>query len=113
MHDWHRAEDLVQTALVKLYVAWPRVRREGREEAYARTIIVRANIDESRRPWRREQSGLEAPHRAAREPVPVEERSALFDALQQLPVMQRKTVLLRHWLGLSVLLRHGDRRWGS
>ena len=32
----------------------------------------------------------------------MEERSALFDALQQLPVMQRKTVLLRHWLGLSV-----------
>ena len=25
--DWHRADDLVQTALVKLYVAWPRVRR--------------------------------------------------------------------------------------
>ena len=100
--DWHRAEDLVQTALVKLYVAWPRVRREGREEAYARTIIVRANIDESRRPWRRERSGLDGPDRAAREPVPVEERSALFDALQQLPVMQRKTVLLRHWLGLSV-----------
>ena len=100
--DWHRAEDLVQTALVKLYVAWPRVRREGREEAYARTIIVRANIDESRRPWRRERAGLEGLDRAAREPVPVEERSALFDALQQLPVMQRKTVLLRHWLGLSV-----------
>ena len=100
--DWHRADDLVQTALVKLYVAWPRVRREGKEEAYARTIIVRANIDESRRPWRRERSGLEGPDRAAREPVPVEERSALFDALQQLPLMQRKTVLLRHWLGLSV-----------
>jgi len=32
----------------------------------------------------------------------VEERSALFDALQELPPMQRKTVLLRHWLGLSV-----------
>lgn len=100
--DWHRAEDLVQTALVKLYVAWPRVRKEGNEEAYARTIIVRANIDESRRPWRRERPGLSGPDRAAREPVPVEERSALFDALQQLPVMQRKTVLLRHWLGLSV-----------
>ena len=100
--DWHRAEDLVQTALVKLYVAWPRVRREGSEEAYARTIIVRANIDESRRPWRREQAGLDGRDRVAREPVPVEERSALFDALQQLPAMQRKTVLLRHWLGISV-----------
>ena len=49
--DWHRAEDLLQTALVKLYVAWPRLHRDGREEAYARQIIVRANIDEHRRAW--------------------------------------------------------------
>ena len=100
--DWHRADDLLQIALVKLYVAWPRLHRDGREEAYVRTIIVRANIDESRRPWRREQPGLEGPERAAREPLQVEERSALFDALQELPPMQRKVVLLRHWLGLSV-----------
>lgn len=100
--DWHRADDLVQTALVKLYVAWPRVHRDGREEAYVRTIIVRANIDESRRPWRRERPGADLPEGEARTPLPVEERSALFDALQGLPLMQRKTVLLRHWLGLSV-----------
>lgn len=100
--DWHKAEDLLQTALVKLYVAWPRLHRDGREEAYTRQIIVRANIDESRRPWRRERSGLEGWDVAARVELPLEERSALFDALQALPAMQRKTVLLRHWLGLSV-----------
>lgn len=100
--DWHKAEDLLQTALVKLYVAWPRLRRDGREEAYVRQIIVRANIDEHRRPWRREQPGLEGIEGAARSGLPYEERSALLDALQALPAMQRKTVLLRHWLGLSV-----------
>jgi len=100
--DWHRADDLVQTALVKLYVAWPRVRQDGREEAYVRTIIVRANIDESRRPWRREQVRAAPPDTAARESLPVEERDALFEALQGLPVMQRKVVVLRHWLGLTV-----------
>ena len=100
--DWHRADDLLQTALVKLYAAWPRVRRNGREEAYVRQIIVRANIDEHRRPWRREQPGLDGHDRATREPLPVEERSALFEALQALPPMQRRTVVLRHWLGLSV-----------
>ena len=99
--DWHRSDDLVQTALVKLYVAWPRVHRGGNEEAYVRKIIVRSNIDESRRPWRRERAGLDGLDAPAREPVPPEERSALFDALQALPTMQRKTVLLRHWLGLS------------
>lgn len=100
--DWHQADDLLQTALVKLYAAWPRIRHDGREEAYVRQIIVRANIDEHRRPWRRELAGLDGHDRAARGPLAVEERSALFEALQALPVMQRKTVVLRHWLGLSV-----------
>ena len=100
--DWHRADDLLQTSLVKLYVAWPRVHLDGREEAYARQVIVRANIDESRRPWRRERAGLDGHDEPARAGLPVEERSALFDALQGLPVSQRKVVVLRHWLGLSV-----------
>ena len=100
--DWHRADDLVQTALVKLYVAWPRIQRAGGEEAYVRTIIVRADIDEHRRAWRRETVGLPHVEQAGREELPVEERSALFEALQALPPMQRKVVVLRHWLGLSV-----------
>jgi RNA polymerase sigma-70 factor (sigma-E family) len=100
--DWNRADDLLQTALVKLYVAWPRLHRDGREEAYTRRIIVRANIDESRRPWRRERPGLDGHDPAARAELAPEERSALFDALQDLPEMQRKVVVLRHWLGLSV-----------
>lgn len=103
--DWHRADDLLQTAPTKAYVAWPRIRRDGSEEAYVRQIIVRANVDEHRRPWRRERSGLDdsdLARRAAPAGLPTEERSALFDALQALPTMQRKTVVLRHWLGLSI-----------
>lgn len=100
--DWHRADDLLQTALTKLYVAWPRLQRDGREEAYVRQIIVRADIDEHRRPWRREDPGLDGLDAPAREGLPAEDRTALFEALQALPVMQRKTVVLRHWLGLSV-----------
>ena len=100
--DWHRADDLLQTALTKLYVAWPRVHRDGSPDAYVRRIIVRSNIDESRRPWRRERSGLDGHDAAAVAGTDLEDRSALFEALQALPEMQRKTVVLRHWLGLSV-----------
>lgn len=101
--DWHRAEDLLQTALAKLYVAWPRVHRDGREDAYVRRILVRANIDEHRRPWHRHEGGqLPVDHAAPASSVGVEERGALLDALARLPEMQRKSVLLRHWLGLSV-----------
>ena len=102
--DWHRAEDLLQTALVKLYVAWPRVRRQGAEDAYVRQILVRANIDEHRRPWRRhEQTPGDLPEESAPDGADgYVERDALFTALQSLPAMQRKVVVLRHWLGLSV-----------
>ena len=101
--DWNRAEDVLQTALTKLYVAWPRVNRDGREDAYVRQIIVRANLDEVRRPWwRRERPGLDGFDAASREPLAAEERSALMDALLELTPMQRKVVVLRHWLGLSV-----------
>jgi len=100
--DWHRADDLLQTALTKLYVAWPRVHRDGVPDAYVRRIIVRSHIDEGRRPWRRERSGLDGHDRAAEPGLPAEERSELFEALQALPEMQRKTVVLRYWLALSV-----------
>jgi RNA polymerase sigma-70 factor (sigma-E family) len=99
--DWARADDLLQTALVKLYVAWPRLALDGKEDAYVRRILVRANIDESRRPWRRERTG-ELPEVAQPQGLPSEDRTVLFAALQGLPQMQRKVVVLRHWLGLSV-----------
>lgn len=100
--DWHRAEDLVQTALAKLYVAWPRLHKEGAEEAYTRRILVRANIDDSRRPWRRETLGVESLDRPVAPDHSQDDRSELLQALQQLPPMQRKVVVLRHWLDLSV-----------
>jgi RNA polymerase sigma-70 factor (sigma-E family) len=100
--DWHRADDLLQIALVKLYVAWPRIRRTGSEDAYVRRILVRASIDESRRPWRREQATDVLPESPAVAPAGVEERAELLTALQALPAQQRAAVVLRHWLGLSV-----------
>lgn len=100
--DWHRADDLVQTALVRLYVAWPRVARHGTEDAYVRRILMNAAIDESRRAVRREVPTDLLPEVAAPTGLGVEERDSLLTALQRLPTQQRATVLLRHWLGLSV-----------
>src|ERR1700759_5228807 len=47
------AEDLVQTALTRLYLAWPRVRRAGNPVGYARTTPPHAFVDERRRGHRR------------------------------------------------------------
>lgn len=99
--DTHRAEDLVQTALMKLYVAWPRIRRDGNVDAFARRIVVNAHLDETRRPWRRERSGLDGLD-VAREDAPVHDRDLLVAALADLPERQRRVVVLRHYWGLSV-----------
>jgi RNA polymerase sigma-70 factor (sigma-E family) len=100
--DWHRAEDLVQTALVRLYVAWPRIRAAGAPDAYVRKILVNAVIDESRRPFRRFE-------RTAAEPVDVPARTGNVDAamdvraaLAGLTPGQRAVVVLRYWEDLSV-----------
>lgn len=100
--DWHLADDLVQTALVKLYAAWPRIRREGAEEAYARRTIVRVYLDERRRPWRRERIGLDGVDPVQRAGLSYEDSDALIAALRALPVRQRATIVLRYWCGLSV-----------
>ena len=31
--DWHRADDVLQTALTKLYLAWPRLREDTSPDA--------------------------------------------------------------------------------
>ncbi|MFJ9317935.1 SigE family RNA polymerase sigma factor [Pimelobacter simplex] len=102
--DPHRAEDVVQAALTRLYVAWPRVQRADSVDAYVRRAIVNAHVDEGRRPWRREASvGDALPETAVAAPgAAVEEHDALWSALRRLPAGQRRVVVLRHWWGLSV-----------
>lgn len=99
--DWHRAEDIVQTALTKLFLAWPRVRRKGTEDAYVRTVLVRTAIDAHRRAWNREQAVETIPDRAAPEPTDAD-RDGIVTALMALPPRQRATVVMRYWLDLSV-----------
>ncbi|HEY7146504.1 MAG TPA: SigE family RNA polymerase sigma factor [Streptosporangiaceae bacterium] len=104
--DTHRAEDLVQTALARLYVAWPRVQRSGTQAAYAWRIIVNANVDEVRRPrWRREQTVSELPDGPGPAPPGSSDEvdgDAIRAALASLPPGMRAAVVLRHWLDLSV-----------
>lgn len=49
--DWHRADDLVQTAVTKLYANWPRAERVENLDAYTRRILVNTYLAEQRAPW--------------------------------------------------------------
>ncbi|MGY0230860.1 SigE family RNA polymerase sigma factor [Longispora urticae] len=98
--DWHRAEDLVQTALIKVYRAWPRI-GGGSPEAYARKVLARTVIDASRRFWRRERTVTEVPDIAG----PEHGTDAALDmrrAIAALPSRQRAVVVLRYWEDLPV-----------
>ena len=99
--DWHQADDLVQTALVKLYVAWPRIRSSEPPDGYTHRILVRSYLDERRRPWRRE-SPVEVLDDAAADARPADDLLDLRAALALLPKRQRATLLLRYWLDESV-----------
>jgi RNA polymerase sigma-70 factor (sigma-E family) len=100
--DWQVAEDAVFTALAKLYVRWRRVEKP---DSYARTMVVRAAIDETRRPWwRREHAVSHAmPERAAPDSTyTVDDRLQVRAALEQLPIRQRAVLVLRFLEGMSV-----------
>ena len=55
--DWHRADDLVQAAITKLYVHWPKAKAAVSMEAYVRAIVVREYLDERRSSWIRRVAG--------------------------------------------------------
>lgn len=98
------AEDLLQSALEKLYRHWPRVRRAGDPEPYLRRALVNLAINRSRRhkivqliavaspPERGRSDGTEA----------IETRDVLMAGLRALPAGQRAVLVLRYWEDLSV-----------
>jgi RNA polymerase sigma-70 factor (sigma-E family) len=100
--DWHRADDLVQAAITRLYVHWARASALDHTDAYARTILVREFLGEQRSGWARRVSlHPEAPDRPGLPPDP----DAGLDvraALAGIPPRQRATLVLRFYCDLSV-----------
>lgn len=100
--DRHRAEDLLQEALVKLWFAWPRVAEQA-PEAYVRRVLTRAAARSARRRWWGERPVEQLPElpEAGDVATAVEERTRLESALALLPVRQRAAVVLRYYQDLS------------
>jgi RNA polymerase sigma-70 factor (sigma-E family) len=99
--DPHRAEDVVQDALARLYSAWDRVSRMDNIDGYVRRIIVNAHYSDRRRPWRRERTY--EPTDVPVEPgFPMEDADAIRTALQALPPGQRRVIVLRHIWNLTI-----------
>jgi RNA polymerase sigma-70 factor (sigma-E family) len=101
--DGHLAEDLVQSTLTKLYVAWPSFRRADNPEGYLRRTLVNALTDERRRWWRRhERSMAEPPDQPRTDPDGGDLEEGLRSALRDLPPKMRAAVVFRYFYDLDV-----------
>lgn len=102
--DWHRADDHAQAAFVALHRHWRRIRDRGALDAWMRRALVRAVVDESRRPWRRERVTAEVTDVGAAPSVSdgVVTRHVLVDGLRSVPPRQRAVLVLRYFEGLDV-----------
>ncbi|MQY09127.1 SigE family RNA polymerase sigma factor [Actinomadura macrotermitis] len=100
--DPHRADDIVQAALTRLYVHWRRARAAGDLDRYARAVLVRAFLNEQRLRWAKVRLTA-APAETPAPPGPdVETQVVLRAALARLPPRQRAVVVLRFLCDLPV-----------
>lgn len=92
--DWHLAQDLTQTALTKVYLAWGRAAQAKSPLAYAQKVLFRAYLDHRRR-----RSSTEATPGVLRDvshQYQPDLRVTMLDALSHLPPRDRAIVVLRY-----------------
>ena len=101
--DQHTAEDLVQTALAKLYLAWDRVQDRGLVDGYVRRILVNENNSLWRRAWKKREFSTDTlpDHQAVSDRHDDGQSAALWEFVQTLPRKQRAVVVLRYYEDLS------------
>jgi RNA polymerase sigma-70 factor (sigma-E family) len=97
--DWHTAEDLVQTCLVKLYRVWHRLDTGVDPDSYLRRTLINTYRSWRRARWRREAPVEAIPDRAIE--VDDQDRHALAETVRQalgaLPARQRAALVLRFY----------------
>lgn len=98
--DHHRGEDLVQTALTKLYLKWDTVTDPL---AYARRILVTSHIDTTRRRWWGERPSDVLPDESQPDAAfaACEERDEIRRLLRELNARERAAIVLRYYCDLS------------
>ncbi|MET7421250.1 SigE family RNA polymerase sigma factor [Dactylosporangium sp. NPDC005555] len=96
--DWATAEDLLQIALTKTYLAWKRLGHIEAVEPYARRVLVNTATSWWRRRWHGERPTEILPESAAADRVEESlERDALWRHVRELPNRQRAVLVLRFY----------------
>ncbi len=100
--DWHLAQDLTQTALAKLYTAWPRLDWLDSPIGYTKKILLRTFLDHQRRRGSHELAVQSVPDSVTEHADDSDLRVTLLDALAQLPARDRAIIVLRYWEDHSI-----------
>jgi RNA polymerase sigma-70 factor (sigma-E family) len=97
-----KAQDLVQEALAKTYVALPRLRDTGAIEGYARKAMTTTAISWARRKSSGELPTSDLPDRASEDRAAhVDQREWLWQEILRLPPRQRVAIVLRYYEDLT------------
>lgn len=100
--DYQRAEDLLQTTLVRVYQRWPRVAAMDRPVGYAHKVLASQAAS-----WWRRRSSHETPLVLLDEPAwggrmdHVAEHERVWKAVLSLPPRQRAVTVLRYYEDLT------------
>ncbi|MFJ2868757.1 SigE family RNA polymerase sigma factor [Kitasatospora sp. NPDC087314] len=100
--DWHRADDLAQETITKLYVHWSKAKRVENVDGYARRVLINTFLSEQRSPWWRRTTRTDTEPDIAAASVDLDVSIDLRRALAALPPRQRATVVLRYYCDLSI-----------
>lgn len=100
--DAHRADDLVQETITKLYLHWRRAIRAHNLDAYTRQILVHTFLDERRLRWAQVRLTGEPPEPSPARSENPSEAVAVRAALAGLPPKQRAVLVLRFLADLPV-----------
>jgi len=95
--DWSHAEDVLQIALTKTYVAWRRLGGIEAIDAYARRVLVTTATSWWRRRWHGERPSESLPERAVDPHDGWAEREAMWGHVRTLPPRQRAVLVLRYY----------------
>ncbi|MEH0973583.1 SigE family RNA polymerase sigma factor [Micromonospora sp. CPCC 205546] len=100
--DWATAEDLLQTALTKTYLAWRRLGGIEAIEPYARRVMINTSTSWWRRRWHGERPTEVLPERAGVDEIEQQlDRDLLWRHLSALPSRQRAVLVLRFYEDMS------------
>jgi RNA polymerase sigma-70 factor (sigma-E family) len=102
--DAHRAEDLVQDALVRAFPRWSKIMRTDQPDLYVRRILINLNAS-----WWRRRSSRELPTDLGADLRPgrsdhgplAAERLDLWQRVRALPPRQRAVIALRYYEDLD------------